>query len=251
LNAELSLKSEVEFPDDLIKQAENDTALAQLLLEERSFLNIHVEALRSQLDNLQNTRSLYEREIEAVTRQIRANQVQFDSVQGELRDIKALVARGLSPVNRQMNLERLQAQIEMAEQGFQMVILRARLGITDVDQKVFDLKITRSAKLTEELQRTRVDLADIANRFRTDRDLLVEAQITTPTMVSGSSDLIETRSLTVVRVQEGKTVTLQADENTQLLPGDVLKVQRGMLPTMAGLEQLVPHSLIRQTGNKR
>jgi exopolysaccharide production protein ExoF len=203
----------------------------QLVNEERSLLNIHVEALSNQIASLQQNRALYESEIEAISHQIQASKAQYESVRKELEEVKGLIARGLTTTMRQLNLERMQAQFEMNEQGFQTLILRSRQGISQVDQKIFDLKSERNASLTAELQRIRLDIDDIGVKFDTNQSLLVEAQITAPTLVGNSDGVIESRSLTVVRVQDGKSQTIDADENTELLPGDVLRVQRSILPT--------------------
>jgi exopolysaccharide production protein ExoF len=146
-----------------------------------------------------------------------------------------------------MSLERMQAQIEMNEQGFQTLILRSRQGISQVDQKIFDIKSERNASLTAELQRTRIDLDEVDGKFETNQSLLVEAQLMVPNLVGSSDGAIEERSLTVVRVQNGKAETIEADENTELLPGDVLRVQRSIIPATLGTQQLRPRNVITQT----
>jgi len=250
LNAELAMKSDIQFPTELIRQSEKDSALAQLIDEERSLLNLHVEATRNQIESLERSRGLYEREIEAISRQIQANRAQYDSVGKELKDVKDLIARGLTTVTRQMNLERMLAQIEMNEQGFKTLILRSRQGISQADQKIFDLKSERNASLTAELQRTRLDIDDIGIKFETNQSLLVEAQLTVPTLVGNSDGIVETRSLQVVRVQDGKAKTIDADEHTELLPGDVLRVQRSILPTTLGVPQIGVRNVITPIGAK-
>jgi protein involved in polysaccharide export with SLBB domain len=254
LNAELAMKSDVEFPTELVRQSQHDVALVQLVNEERSLLNIHVEALSNQIASLQQNRSLYESEIEAISHQIKASKAQYESVTKELAEVKSLIARGLTTTIRQLNLERMQAQFEMNEQGFQTLILRSRQGISQVDQKIFDLKSERNASLTAELQRTRLDLDDIGVKFETNQSLLVEAQLTAPTLVGNSDGIIETRSLTVVRVQDGKAQSIDADEHTELLPGDVLRVQRSILPTgiptRLGGQQAGIRSVITPVGTK-
>ena len=250
LNAELMMNHDVQFPADLVRQARDDSTLSQLIDEERSLLNIRVEAMKNQIESLEQTRGLYEREIEAVSRQIQANKVQYESVGNELKDVKVLVRQGLTTVIRQMSLERMQAQIEMNEQGFQTIILRARQGISQVDQKIFDLKSERNATLTAELQRTRIDLDEVGIKFETNQSLLIEAQLTAPTLVGNSDGVIEARSLTVVRVQDGKAQSIEADEHTELLPGDVLRVQRSIIPTALGAQQLGPRNVVTQTKAK-
>jgi len=247
LNAELTMNHDVEFPVDLVRQARNDNNLTQLIDEERSLLNIRVEAMKNQIESLEKARGLYEGEIAAVSRQIQANKAQYESVGNELKDVKVLARQGLATATRQMGLERMQAQIEMNEQGFQTLILRSRQAISQVDQKVFDLKSERNATLTAELQRTRMDLDEVGSKFETNQSLLVEAQLTVPTLVGNSDGAVEVRSLTVVRVQDGKAQTIEADENTELLPGDVLRVQRSIIPTALGMPQLGSGNVLTQT----
>ena len=230
-----------------MRQARSDGTLSQLLDEERSLLNIRVEAMKNQIESLEKARGLFEREIDAVSRQIQANKVQYESVGSELKDVKALARQGLTTATRQMNLERMQAQIEMNEQGYQTLILRSRQAISQVDQKIFDLKSERNATLTSELQRTRIDLDEVDSKFETNQSLLVEAQLTVPTLVGNSDGVVDVRSLTVVRVQDGKAQTIEADENTELLPGDVLRVQRSIIPTALGTQQLGLGNVLTQT----
>jgi polysaccharide biosynthesis/export protein ExoF len=251
LNAELMMSRDVEFSSDLERQARNDGTLSQLLDEERSLLNIRVEAMKNQIESLEKARGLYEREIEAVSRQIQANKVQYESVGNELKDVKALTQKGLATATRLMGLERMQAQIEMNEQGYQTLILRARQNISQVDQKIFDLKSERNATLTAELQKTRIDLDEVGGKFETNQSLLVEAQLVMPTLVGNSDGLVETRSLIVVRVQDGKTQSIEADENTELLPGDVLRVQRSIISTGLGMQQLGPGSVFTRAKVKK
>ena len=101
---------------------------------------------------------------------------------------------------------------------------------------MYDLKSQHRSSLSTRLQRARVQIREVGVKFDTNRDLLVEAQLTAPNLVVNATDerVIGTRAITVVRVQKGKSVTLDADEAMQLLPGDVLTVQRSALPASLG-----------------
>lgn len=235
LNAELMMKNDIQFPADLVMRSQGDPGLRQLLDEERSLLNIRVDALRTQIDSLGQNRKLYEREIEIIKRQIQANKAQSASVERELVEVRSLVKRGLTTLSRLANLERMQAQLESNEQGFQMLILRTHQNITQADQRIFELKSERNVTLTAEVQKIRMDLDEIGVKFDTNRSLLVEAQVTIPTLVGNSDGAVETRSLAVVRVENGQARTIDAEEHTELLPGDVLRVQRSILPGTVGV----------------
>jgi hypothetical protein len=118
----------------------------------------------------------------------------------------------------------------MTEQGYQTLLLRARQSISLVDQKIFDIKNERNTKLNEELQRTRLELEQVAMRIDTSQNLLGEIRSVGPILVGNSSNLIEGRILTIVRMQDEKIVTIEADETTELVPGDVLKVEKSIIP---------------------
>lgn len=252
LNAELVMRADVQFPTDLMMRSQSDPGVRQLIDEERSLLNIHVDALKTQIESLEQNRGLYEREIDAILRQIEANKVQVASVEMELVEVRGLVKRGLTTISRLANLERMRAQLDMNEQGFQTLILRSRQNITQADQRIFDLKSQRNASVTAEVQKVRMDIDDISVRFDTNRSLLVEAKVTVPTLVGNSDGPVEARALVVVRMQDGKSLTIEADENTELLPGDVLRIQRSFLPgSIGGIGSLEQTSLLTPTRVKQ
>jgi len=230
LTSELELVTEPAFPAEMKDRAAKDQALQQVIDQERSLLRINVGNLKQQIDSLERTRALYEREIEAVDKQIQAGKTQIEIVGKELNVVKALFARGLTTVSRQSDLERSQAQMIATEQGFQTLMLRARQNITQIDQKIFDLKEERRAKLSAELQQTRLELEETFNRIETNRRLMMEAQITAPVLAAGSDDSTDSHVFLIVRSEDGRKTTIRADDHLELQPGDVLKVQRNYSP---------------------
>jgi protein involved in polysaccharide export with SLBB domain len=243
LHSELEQKKDITFPPDLVRRASSDVTVAQLIDEERSFLNINIDALKSQIESLETTRTLYEREIEAVSKQILSTRRQAESVQKELAEVASLFARGLAPVSRKTGLERVQAEIAISEQGMQTLILRARQNITQIEQRIFDLNYERRSRIYSEIQNTRAELEEISIKLDTSKSLMVDVQFTTPLRMSTSEEAVENRNLLIVRMVDGKTVTLPAEENQELRPGDVLKVQR-TIPLPSEIERLRPHEVM-------
>jgi len=116
-----------------MKKYGEDGSVAEIVDEERTLASNHVETLKSRVESMQQTRALYESEIETVSRQILASRTEFASVRKQLDTINGLLARGLTTEYRKADLERALAQIAIAEEGFQTLILRARENITQLD----------------------------------------------------------------------------------------------------------------------
>jgi polysaccharide biosynthesis/export protein ExoF len=232
LNAELEGQSEIAFPLELAQQA-NDPTIAQRLAEERNILATNRETLRSQSEGLERSRALYEREIQTITAQIEAGKREFEAVRKEFAEISSLRQKGLSSWSRELTLERTQAQLIAAEQGLQALILRAQQNIAQLEQRTSELQSERRVKLNAELQQTRLELEESRSRIETTRKLMVEAEVTAPTMAVRrlSRGLAKEYSFLIVRTQNGKATSLPADENTLLEPGDVIKVDREEPPS--------------------
>jgi polysaccharide biosynthesis/export protein ExoF len=232
LHAELEGHSEIAFPPELTQQAADPT-IAQLLAEERNILSTNRETLRSQTEGLERSRALYEREIQTITAQIEAGKREFEAVRKEFAEISSLRQKGLSSWSRELTLERTQAQLMAAEQGLHALILRARQNIAQLEQRTSELQSERRVKLNAEMQQTRLELEESRNRIETTRKLMVEAEVTAPTMAVRrlSKGLAKEYSFLIVRTQDGKATSLPADENTQLEPGDVIKVDREEPPS--------------------
>jgi len=118
---------------------------------------------------------------------------------------------------------------------------------------MFDVKADHNDKVNADLQRTRLELDEVANKFDTNRNLLVETQLTAPSLVNTVDDeTVGTRSLSVVRVRDGQAVTIDAPEHMELLPGDVLKVQRSAIPaTLDGLRRIPANDTITKASNRQ
>jgi exopolysaccharide production protein ExoF len=227
VHAELEDQSEIVFPPELAQQA-SDPTIVPLLAEEHIILTTNRKTLRSQAEGLERSRALYEREIQAITAQIEAGKRELESVRKEFAEINSLRQKGLSSWSRELTLERTQAQLMAAEQGLHTLILRARQNIAQLEQRTSELQSERRVKLNAEMQQTRLELEESRSRIETTRKLMIEAEVTAPTMAVRrmSSGLGKEYSFLIVRTQDGKATSLPADENTALEPGDVIKVDR-------------------------
>jgi exopolysaccharide production protein ExoF len=224
LNAELTLKDDMMVPVELVRQAKDDPTVAQLLQRERALLRVNVDAVKERVSNLEKTRNLYQEQIDAVTHQIEASKTQRDSVQKEMGAVKTLLDSGLSPKSRQWNLERMEGQIQMTEQGYQSLILQTRENMTQIDQKILDLRNEHESAVNTQLQKNVMGLTEVSVKLGTSEKLMMDAQARSNIVRASSTNVVDSRGLTVTRTLNGKTTTIDADQSTELLPGDVLSV---------------------------
>lgn len=224
LSAELTLKDDMMVPVELVRQAKDDATVAQLLQRERALLRVNVDAVKERVSNLEKTRNLYQEQIDAITHQIEASKTQRDSVQKEMGAVKTLMDSGLSPKSRQWNLERMEGQIQMTEQGYQSLILQTRENMTQIDQKILDLKNEHESTVNKQLQQNVMGLKEVSVKLGTSEKLMVDAQAGSNILRTSSTNVVDSRGLTVTRTLNGKATTIDADQSTELLPGDVLNV---------------------------
>jgi protein involved in polysaccharide export with SLBB domain len=224
LSAELTLKDDMMVPVELVRQAKDDPTVAQLLQRERALLRVNVDAVKERVSNLEKTRNLYQEQIDAITHQIEASKTQRDSVQKEMGAVKTLLDSGLSPKSRQWNLERMEGQIQMTEQGYQSLILQTRENMTQIDQKILDLKNEHESTVNKQLQQNVMGLKEVSVKLGTSEKLMVDGQARSNVMRASSINVVDSRGLTVTRTLNGKATTIDADQSTELLPGDVLNV---------------------------
>jgi tetrahydromethanopterin S-methyltransferase subunit B len=222
-------------PVELVRQAKEDPTVAQLVQRERALLRVNVEAVKERVRNLEKTRDLYQEQIDAVTHQIEASKTQRDSVQKEMGAVKTLLDSGLSPKSRQWNLERMEGQIQMTEQGYQSLILQTRENMTQIDQKILDLKNEHEATVNTQLQQNVMGLEEVSVKLGTSQRLMADALVRSNILRASSTSVVDSRRLTVTRTVNGKEVTIDADQSTELLPGDVLNVDVPAGPAPAGV----------------
>jgi exopolysaccharide production protein ExoF len=211
--------------------AEFDTATGSpdfgLIEEERAILAANRDAHAKTLETLDRYRQLYEQEIAAVKEQIATEKRQYAAVEKEFANIKALADKGLSSLSRQLSSERTLAQIAGTIQGLEATILRARQNISQTEQRRLDTLNSRTSRINNDLQKTRAEAKDNAERLQMARNLLIEAQVTAPALYA-NTDLQDVAPAFRIarRIKGGETREIPAESSGAALPGDVLIVER-------------------------
>jgi hypothetical protein len=85
-------------------------------------------------------------------------------------------------------------------------------------------------------------LEEVSVKLGTSLKLMADAQVRSNIIGASSTNVVDSRRLTVTRMLNGKAMTIDADQSTELLPGDVLNVDEGTSAPGASVKRYLPIS---------
>ena len=92
-------------------------------------------------------------------------------------------------------------------------------------QKIDDLKSKRMESINADLQKTRHELEEAAAKLTTANQLVDEATILAPRLALEREDTsLRKPAFSILRKVDGRNTQIPADQNTDLQPGDVVRV---------------------------
>lgn len=228
LVAETGGQEKIDFPKALQQSADGK----KLIEDETAFKAARAKRLQVQLAAIKDLKSLLENEVASLEKKIASQNRQMELSKKELEGIGGLAERGLVVNARVLSIERSIAELEGKVLDMEASVLRARQDIAKADQDATNLQNDREAEIAQERQQTEADIESLSLKITMYKDLMSEAASIDPqAAVSSGKDNAPVTSFTIVREAEGKTAEIPADENTPVLPGDVIKV--GVAPVVA------------------
>lgn len=233
LKAELDGSGKLEFPRELLQQAGN-SAIAQVMEQEKVMFAAKREALRSETAALNGLKDLLNGEVGSLQAKIKNLDQQIALLKSELASTTNLVERGLAVAPREFQLRQTQLQTEGQRLDLDTAMLRAREDIGKADQALVELNNkTRSAALTE-LAQVESKFSETASRVKTLQSI-VDQEGGLPDPIAGFAGTSAPRFSILRRSGEG-TETLAATQTTIVQPGDTIEVRqeiKGALPSPA------------------
>ncbi len=219
---------------------------AQGMREETMLFNARQTALVSQLTLLQQAKSLLEDELKTLGAKEVNQRKQLDLVRRELDNINTLVSKGLAVSPRQLAVEQNMAQLESQSLDLIVAMARARQEIARNERTMRDLQNQRDADISKELRETQTSLKQADDRLGSLRLLINESSAIGPRLETEQSRALSRMAIVVIRREGGTTRQFAADETTSVQPGDLIKVERPQLQSIA--PDLL--SLDRQKGDR-
>ncbi|MEP0522193.1 MAG: polysaccharide biosynthesis/export family protein [Hyphomicrobiales bacterium] len=198
------------------------SARTPIIDDENKILRARKRKIELQLQALTDLRALLGQEIESMEQKAELQERQVKLAREEFEKIGSLAKKGLVVSTRMLSTERTVADLEGRLLDLESAILRAKQDVSETTQDEINIKNSFENDIAIELQNVEEELKEVALKMQTQLDLMSETlSVAGPQRGKIGSE----PGYSLVRQKNGKLEELQVNENTALLPGDVLKVK--------------------------
>lgn len=165
LIAEQTGAAKIEFHPDLLEAASDPLIRSQMVTQEQLFQSRR-SSLRAELQSLEEGIQGQQASQQAYEGMAASRRNQLGLLQDELAHTRELVKEGYTPRNRQLELERAQADSQTAIADTQGNIMRVRHSIAEYRQRV----LARQQEYRKEVE---TQLADVTREVQSDAEKIV------------------------------------------------------------------------------
>jgi protein involved in polysaccharide export with SLBB domain len=199
----------------------------QILADEASIMAARRQAFDSQIKSIESLKQLLNTQIQALDQKMVTMDKTLELSRKELKTVSTLVQKGLSVTSRSFDLERNVADLETRRLDLDTASLKAKQDLSEAERDALDLTTKRNADMLQELQRTQSEIDQLAARLATQNNLLAESSAYSGRLAAiGFTGRKAELSFRITRQAAGKSVTTEATEDSLVMPGDVLRVER-------------------------
>ncbi|WP_170936945.1 MULTISPECIES: polysaccharide biosynthesis/export family protein [Rhodomicrobium] len=225
LEAELAGATEITFPPALADQKDQPHVM-RLMEQEKLIFEARNFAYATQLSATKQLKVFLEQEVQSLKNQRDVHNTQQRLVTEELEKVRGLASKGLTTGTRQLELERLSAQLEGDGLRLDGSAIKAKQDISRTDIAILELQNKRKSDVTVDLRETKRLLEQVQSKRNTAAKLVYDSEVIAPGLLL-DDDTGDAAQMVykIVRNTGGKTVEFVAGENTPVLPGDTIKVE--------------------------
>jgi polysaccharide export outer membrane protein len=230
LKSEFARSKEISFPPEMNG---TDPTTAEIMEQERRIFQAHANEFERQQAGLTQLAELYNAEINVLDEKAQAIDNQIAQAQKQVEAITRLVNTGSATVSRLTDVERILADRRSQKLDNMLATMTARQNLSRAQRDLAKLQDEQQSDVAIQLQQEQAAL-----------EKLMLNQTATMRMLRQSIDFDENATLartartslsyTILRQQDGQPVTLDANEATILLPGDLVKVTMQMTLPASG-----------------
>lgn len=226
LQAEVEGAGEVKFPADLTSNSDR-TLVTEILAQEKAIFSARANALKRQIDNLNDLQALFSGEIEILGQKTENLDRNIKLVEEELANVKSLVERGIATVSRRSELERAVAALQSGRLDEVTAAMRARQSLSETTRNKLSFRDQYHTTASTELQEAQVNLERLKIKEEIVTRTLVFSEISSLRDNQADEKALPDMSYIIIRNNQHKAEQIVASEMTSLAPGDVVKVLVG------------------------
>jgi protein involved in polysaccharide export with SLBB domain len=225
LTSELQASEEIAIPDELNASA-TDTSHRAIINQETVLFQSRKEAFATQVRALEQLKVHHEMEAASLVKQLEMHDTLIDLLKPELDAAQELYKKQLVTAPRKLALERNAAQLQGDRLRLETALARARQEASKTEIAVIELRNRRSTEINAELRQSQARLNELGERIETAQRLLYDTEVSAPRLLAVRNRIKESApNYTVVRVISGRPVELEANDATQIEPGDTIKIE--------------------------
>jgi HlyD family type I secretion membrane fusion protein len=179
LEAELSERSTVSFPPDLLNKR-GDVRIRQLLAGEHALFNSRRAALQSQINLLGQRNQQYDEKIIGLNAQMSAAKTKIEFIREELKAAESLLEQGMYTKPRYYALQRTAADLDGEIGRLRADIAEINERKAESDMRIINLRQEAQKEANDKLQAVRNQLNDMQERLSAAADILARTDIVAP-----------------------------------------------------------------------
>lgn len=226
LTSELQASDEIAIPDELSASA-SEGFYRSIVSQERLLFQSRKESFATQVRALEQLKAQHETEAASLVKQLEMHDSLIELLKPELETVLHLYKQQLVTAARKLAVERNANQLQADRLRLETALARARQEASKTEIAMIDLQNKRSTEINAELRQSQARLNELNERIETAQRLLYDTEVTAPRLLAVRNRPKEAQPVyAVVRVSSsGSALELEANETTQIEPGDTIKIE--------------------------
>ncbi|MBL0720277.1 HlyD family type I secretion periplasmic adaptor subunit [Piscinibacter sp. Jin2] len=233
LLAEQAGSERISFHPDLAPVAQEDPQIQQHLLTQQQLFASRRTALASAISAMQESIRGQEEQIRSLELMAGSRKTQMDLLARELQGVRNLVAEGYAPANRQMELERAQAELTVSSNELLASQAQARSTIQEFRQRIEAQRAEYRKEVQTQLAEVQREVQAEVERFKAVAEDLRYTDIKAP--VSGQ--------VVGLTVHSPGAVVGAGQKIMDIVPGDEALVLEAQVPQHV-IDRIAPGKLV-------
>ncbi|GAA3098556.1 polysaccharide biosynthesis/export family protein [Rhizobium viscosum] len=224
LRAEIAGQPDFDIPSEIAGVPDID----KLKAEELNLMRLRGVETNSKVEAADDLSRLYTQEIQSLEAKIVSQKRQIDLAQQELNNVNSLVSKGLTSNTRQFSVDRSLAETQSELLDLEIALTKSRQGLNESQREKADVINKRNAENQQELNTLSLAINKAGIDMQVAQLLGDQAGYSAELARMGAESTLlgkAKKNFKIVRRNEdGSYSNIVADENTALLPHDIIEI---------------------------